>query len=317
MGYICSKKMVVAIETWIRFYNPDDLDDETRTELLSMSAATIDRYLCEYKKTLSRKKRTGTRPANRRIKALVPIKDFDFKADCPGHFEADTVAHCGDSLSGKHIWSLTITDVYSGWTENRAIFGKMGIDVLDAICNIEYKLPFKIKSFNTDNGTEFLNQSLIMHFGGGTLEERRKVAFTRSRAYKKNDNCHVEQKNFTHVRELFGYERFDKEELVFKMNEIYKLYHNVLQNFFIPQLKLVSKQRIGAKYKRQYEKPKTPYQRLLESPSLTMRQKADLKRIYRELDPFELKKQLSIKLREFFKYKKSLEVEFEDDRWVA
>jgi hypothetical protein len=122
-------------------------------------------------------------------------------------------------------------------------------------------------------------------------ENHRKVLFTRSRAYKKNDNCHVEQKNWTHVREIFGYDRFDNEDLVPLMNEIYTQYYNILSNFFVPQLKLIKKTRVGAKYIRKYDSPMTPYQRLMQSQDLSMRQKEALKRKYESLNPFELKRE--------------------------
>lgn len=298
MGQICSKKMVCALQTWLAYYEPDDFTDRTREELLSMSAATIDRYLKSYKAQIGRRKRSGTK-SNKSLKNIIPLKDFDHKPSVPGHIEADTVAHCGDSLSGKFVWSLTLTDVATGWTENRAIFGKHSDDVLSAITNIQSALPFDILSFNTDNGTEFLNRNLILHFAQGDFSQKQEILFTRSRAYRKNDNCHVEQKNFTHVRELFGYERLDRAELVTAMNNIYRNYFNLLQNFFIPQLKLKNKVRIGAKYKRSYDRPQTPYERMLESTGLNMGQKEWLRRRFKELNPFELQEQLKREMSKF------------------
>lgn len=283
MGEMCSKKMVQALRTWLKYYEDPDCDDEIREELLSMSSASIDRYLKNYKASLGRKKRTGTKPG-KMFKNIIPLKSFDTNISEPGHIECDTVAHCGDSLSGKFVWSLTFTDVHSGWTENRAIFGKDSDEVLSAIMDIKFKLPFPIITFNTDNGSEFLNRNLYLYF-----DSQKDVQFTRSRPYKKNDNAHVEQKNWTHVREYFGYERFDLIEQAEHMNVVYKLYLNALNNFFVPQTKLIEKVRVGSKIVKKYDKPKTPFDRLLESKSLTMRQKENLRRQYELLNPIELR----------------------------
>jgi len=306
LGRINSKKMVAAFPVWLDFYDRQDFNEEIRAEIMSMSHATIDRYLQKYRNQFARRKRTGTQRAKTFLNT-IPIKEMDFKSQKPGSFQADTVAHCGNSLSGTFIWSLTVTDEYSGWTENRAIYGKNGGTVTSAFASILWSLPFKAHQINTDNGTEFINDQLQKF-----LVEDQKLKFTRSRAYKKNDNAHVEQKNFTHVRELFGYDRFDKEELTFVMNEIYKDYFNVLWNFFIPQQKCIKVERVGSRYRRAYDIPKTPYQRLIESSELSVYQKEQLKEKYKSLNPIELKRELNDQLARFkriienkseFKYK--------------
>lgn len=205
-------------------------------------------------------------------------------------------------MSGKFAWSLTFTDVYSGWTENRATYGKDSDEVLSAIMDIQFKLPFPVLSFNTDNGTEFLNRNLYMHFSEDKL-----IELTRSRPYKKNDNCHVEQKNWTHVRENLGYERYDLVEQVEIMNVIYKLYLNNLYNFFVPQLKLIEKVRMGSKIVKKYDQPKPPYQRLLESSYLTMGQKEELRRKYRLLNPIELREIIKRQIIKLNRYKQEIE----------
>lgn len=306
MGEICSKKMVQALKTWLKYYEDDDCDDDIRDELMSMSHASIDRYLRAYKASLGRKKRTGTRPG-KMFKNVIPLKSFDKNIDRPGHIEADTVAHCGDSLSGKFAWSLTFTDVYSGWTENRVTYGKDSDEVLSAIMDIKFKLPFPIITFNTDNGTEFLNRNLYLYFS-----DKKEIEFTRSRPYKKNDNAHVEQKNWTHVRESFGYERFDKTEQVEMMNVIYKLYLNNLYNFFVPQFKLIEKVRIGSKIVKKYDKPKTPYQRLLECEFLTMGQKEELRRKYKTLNPVKLREIIKRQTTKLNQFKSEVELELEN-----
>ena len=294
MGRICSKKMVAAFPVWLNFYQAQGFNFKVRSELLAMSYSTIDRYLKAYKTQFARRKRTGTVKA-KRFMNVIPIKKFDEKNIGPGHLQADTVAHCGSSLSGQFIWTLTVTDEYSGWTENRASLGKDACGILTAICQATWKYPMDIKSFNTDSGTEFINHKLQEYL------DSRGILFTRSRPYRKNDNCYVEQKNFTHVREIFGYKRYDKEELVQAMNQIYADYFNVLNNFFVPQLKCVEVTRIGSKYRRKYDKPKTPYQRLLESSQVSNFQKDQLIKKYKSLNPIQLKKDINNLMKRFKK----------------
>lgn len=274
---------------------------------MCMSAATIDRYLKSYKAQFARRKRTGTK-SNKRFSNIIPIKDLESSVKAPGHLQADTVAHCGNSLSGTFIWTLTVTCEHSGWTMNRAIFGKYGDEVTSAMYGILRDTPFKVHSMNTDSGTEFINDKLK------SMLESKQIEFTRSRPYRKNDNCYVEQKNFTHVRELFGYERFDQQELVFIMNHIYKNYFNLLHNFFIPQLKCTEIKRVGAKYVRKYDSPKAPYQRLIESNLLTRYEKKKSRDQYNNFNPIKLKKELNDQMKRFrrllngkseFKYKYS------------
>jgi len=302
MQQMNSKKMVSALPHWLSFY---DCGECVKQELLSMSHATIDRKLKVFRVSLERRQRSGTRPGS--LRHIIPIKPFDYNINEPGFVEADTVAHCGGSLAGDFIWSLTLTDVYSGWTENRGVWGRGASGVVDAIRNIEAVLPFEIKAFNSDNGSEFLNHHLIRYFSPDGEKPRLKQLMTRSREYKKNDNAHVEQKNFTHVRELFGYDRFDDPKLLDLMNDIYTNDHTLLQNFFIPQVKLESKLRVGSKYKRKYTKPVTPYQRIINCPSIPQEIKDKLTDHYKTLNPLLIQKSLQNNLNNFFRllYKKS------------
>jgi hypothetical protein len=231
------------------------------------------------------------------IKNKIPIKLLDEDVKEPGYMEADTVAHCGNSLAGEFINSLTMTDLFSAWTENRATWTKESKRVRSQISDIERSLPFKIKGFASDNGNEFFNHELHDFFDKRPV----KVEIVRRRPYKKNDNAHVEQKNWTHVRELFGYERFDHVDLVDLMNEIYKFYWNPLWNFFNPVMKLESKTRVGGKLIKKHDEPKTPYQRLLESNHLTDVDKTVLKTRFERLNPFQLRMELEKKLKWFFK----------------
>jgi hypothetical protein len=180
---------------------------------------------------------------------------------------------------------------------------KRGLLVKGDLKDIERNLPFDLLAMNADSDSEFMNKVLLQY-----TNHRQRVGFTRSRTYKKNDNCYVEQKNFTHARELFGYERFEEEHLVDLMNEIYKEYWNPLQNYFLPTFKLKEKIRIGARIKKAYNMPKAPYQRLLGSKHLTPQQKEDFIARKCQLNPFDLKKNLEIKLKEFFEQVRKIDI---------
>jgi hypothetical protein len=215
----------------------------------------------------------------------------------PGYMEADTVAHCGSSLAGEFGNSLTMTDLCSGWTENRATWTKLAEKIVPQFKDIEDRLPFTLIGLATDNGSEFLNDKVLEY-----LKNRQApVNMVRRRPYKKNDNAHVEQKNWTHVRQLFGYDRIEDPILIPLMNEIYRAYWNPLQNFFTPVLKLKTKERIGGHIKKIYDEPKSPYRRLLDSPYVPEDEKAKLKDAFSLKNPIYLKKELDKKLKDFFK----------------
>jgi len=211
--------------------------------------------------------------------------------------EADTVAHCGNSLAGDFIWSLTLTDIHTGWTECRAMWNNGAAGVIQQIENIQAGLPFELKGFDCDNGSEFLNHHLVRYF---SEHKPRKIRFTRARPYKKNDNAHVEQKNWSHVRQLLGYDRLDNPKLVELINDLYRNSWSLLQNHFGPTLKLLQKKRINSKYYKKYDNPKTPYQRLLEAEQVSENSKDTLKKQHQLLDPFKLRQQIDRQLKTIF-----------------
>lgn len=292
MGRLCGKNMVAAIPLWLP-RSPESYPENIRKKLESVSASTIDRLLAPYKS--SNPKGLSTTKASK-LKHRIPMRTLDAEAKCPGVVNGDTVAHCGDNIAGDYMNSLTVVDLFSGWTVNRAIWKKEAEGTLNQIKKVEAALPFNLIEFFSDNGNEFINFELESYF------EKRiaPVNFRRTRAYKKNDGCYVEQKNFTHVRKLFGYVRVPLPQLVTLANEIYQVYWNPLQNFFIPSMKLIKKERVGAKTIKQYDEPKTPYQRLLDSGYLTTLQRKSLIQRYNQLNPFFLRKELDIKLKIFF-----------------
>jgi hypothetical protein len=208
------------------------------------------------------------------------------------------VAHCGESASGDYVWSLTFTDVLSQWTENRACFNKGGHAVCARVASMEAGLPFPILGFDCDNGSEFLNHHLVAHF----LGRPRKVAFTRSRPYRKNDNPRVEQKNWTHVRQLVGYGRLEDPRQAEMLDALYRELWNPWRNFFSPAMRLVEKRREGSKTHRRYDKPQTPFDRLKASGKVQAAKIAALQRQMDALDPFDVKQQIESRLRALLRW---------------
>ena len=304
MERISGKRMKAALAIWLPFYKAQDFTTDLRQQLLKMSPATLERWIQRAQKRFEKGKSTTTRPKFFRYK--IPLFDGVTRdISYPGHVHADTVAHCGESLIGQFANTLTVTDRLSQWTENAALPNKEAKNMKLALIKVEERIPFRLRSFQNDCGTEFLNYTVVDYF------ERRPhpVSVVRSRPYHKNDNAHVEQKNFTHVREIFGYERYTGEELVNRMNSIYENLWNPLNNFFLPSMRLETKTRIGARIKKKYEKPKTPYQRLMECRHLDDISKARLKRTYESLNPFDLKRELERQLDEFFRLARRQKIE--------
>jgi len=288
MRYMCSKRMVAALPLWLNYY---DCPEEVKKHLLEMSPATMDRLL-KFSRTSWRKGKSSTK-SGAFIKSMIPLELLTERAPKPGFVEADTVVHCGNTMLGKYANTLTITDLFSGWTENRATWTKDSDAVLAKVSEIRGAMPFIMLGFATDNGTEFINYKMVNYMKN---KKNGVVKFIRRRPYRKNDNAHVEQKNNTHVRQLFGYSRLDSRELIELMNDIYKNYWGVFNNFFCPVMKLEKKVRIGGRIKKIYDKPKTPYQRLIDSGFLTELQENNLKITMQGLNPIELHKSLEKKM---------------------
>lgn len=294
---MCSKRLKVALALWLPHYDKE-LPEIVKTQLLMISPATIDRLLKPHRARYKRHGLSGTKPGYL-LKNQIPIKTDHWDVTQPGFMEADTVAHCGPSIAGDYVWSITLTDIASSWTEIRATWNKGAEGVVEQIKNIEKNLPFPLLGFDCDNGSEFLNWHLIRYFSEARAQD---IQFTRSRPYRKNDNAHVEQKNWSHVRHLFGYDRFDNPMLVDLMNALYQTEWSLYQNHFMPTQKLIKKEKINSKYYRKYDKAKTPYQRLLDSPAVACSTKMELAVLHQRLNPFELKKVIEKKLKTIFKY---------------
>ncbi|MGK5088228.1 integrase, partial [Bdellovibrionota bacterium FG-2] len=269
MERISARRMKAAYPDWLPKCEDPRVTPHVCLILEAMSASTLERILAEIRKAARASNGLSTTSVgspSRFMKNKIPLNTFDAKIDRPGFLQADTVAHCGTSVEGQYLNTITLTDIDSAWTENRGIFTKKAHEVRRQFIDFEHTFPFEMLAVNVDNGSEFINTLMVnfMRRENG----KKPIQFTRSRAYKKNDNCYVEQKNFTHVRELFGYERMEDPALVGLMNEIYKTCWNPLLNFFIPTFKLKEKIRIGARIVKKYDKPLTPYERLMKSPHL-------------------------------------------------
>jgi len=294
---MCSKKLKAAILLWLPHYEQEygALPESVKTQLLAISARSIDRLLRPVRAQSARRRLCGTKPGTL-LKNQISIRTEHWDITRPGFVEADTVAHCGNTLAGDFVWSLTLTDILSGWTENRATWNKGALGVMTQIEDIEAQLPFPILGFDCDNGSEFLNHYLHRYLANRPSPAQ----FTRSRPYHKNDSAHVEQKNWTHVRQLFGYDRFDKPQLVDLMNNLYHNEWRIFQNFFCPTLKLKEKQRINSKYIKKYHPPATPCQRLLESDHVSIETKDRLITTFLNTNPFDLRKTIQAKLKMIF-----------------
>jgi hypothetical protein len=293
---MCSKRLKAALPVWLPFYEQKlgKLTERVRKNLLRISPATIDRLLKKTRARYPGKGLCGTRPG-RLLKVQIPIRTDNHDIDRPGFLEADTLAHCGTSMAGSFIWSITFTDIFSQWTQNCAVWNKGSTDVVREVEALEKGLPFELQGFDVDNGSEFLT----FHLWRYLLDRPRPIPMTRSRAYRKNDQAHVEQKNWTHVRQLLGYQPLEDPQLIPLINDLYHTW-GLFHNCFCPTLKLLSKTRKGSKTLRKYSKPLTPYQRLLDSAHLTQEQKAKLRAQYHQLNPLDLKDQVEQKLKLVF-----------------
>ena len=295
----CGKRLVPILRQWLPYYERrfERLSRGHRKLLGQVSAATLDRLLTPARAAHVRG-RCGTKPGSL-LRSEIPIRTGTWDLTRPGYLEADSVAHCGGSLAGDFIWSLTYTDILSGWTEGGAVWNKGAAGVLAATQEVEARLPFALLGFDSDNGGEFLNHHLWSY-----LRERKPaVEFTRSRPYHSDDNAHVEQKNWTWARQLLGYSRLEDPELVGPISALYREVWAPWQNFFLPCFKLKEKWRQGSHWRKRYELPRTAYHRLCAPGILALKERRQLRDRYETLDPFALKEELETKLKQILKVK--------------
>lgn len=270
---------------------------EIREKLLSISAATMKRYFRRAREQAGHGLST-TRPGST-LRTEIPIRVESFWDEkIPGKMATDTVAHCGTSTEGQYVNSLDMVCPVTHWTAQRATWGKGHSGILEQTKDIEEKLPFPLIGLHVDNGSEFINHAYIRHF---TLEpHREKFSFTRSRAYHKNDNCHVEQKNWSVVRRYLGYDRLDFAELVPMINDLYDKELYLYLNHFCRTFKLERKVAIKSRYRRVYGPPETPYERVIASSYVSQESKDRLIEEHKSLDPVFLKMEIEQKLKKIF-----------------
>jgi hypothetical protein len=290
----CSKRLKAILPSWLPKYNEyfGKLDEEVNKALLTISPATIDRILKPVRIQYHKRGKSTTKPGTL-LRKQIPINTNQWEEWRPGFLEADTVAHCGDSLMGMFAYTIDFVDIATGWTEQRAVWGKGEKGVLEQIKDVEKMLPFPLRGFDSDNGSEFLNYHLFRHF----TQRKQPIKFTRSRAYHKDDNALIEQKNWTHVRQWLGYQRLDNPKVVPLMNNLYRNEWRLFHNFFLSSVKLIEKERIGSKTIKKHDAPKTPYQRIMESPYIAKEAKLSFTKQLELLNPFELNNIMQLKLK--------------------
>ena len=289
MDCICGKRLAPVMDAIIgklEQFGEISLEEKVRGKLLRISAATIDRLVAGERRKQTIKGRSNTKPGTL-LRNQIPVRTFsEWNEKKPGFTEIDLVGHDGGDVSGDFIQTLDVTDVCTTWTETEAVRNKAQVWVFDALKDIRQRLPFPLLGIDSDSGGEFINNHLFRYC------KKEEITFTRGRSYRKNDSCFVEQKNYSVVRRAVGYARYDTEEELLTINKLYQRLR-LYTNFFQPSMKLVEKTRIGSRVTKKYDKPMTPYQRVLGSEHVSADAKETLKRQYTTLNPASLKRQIT------------------------
>jgi hypothetical protein len=281
-GYPWSLRLKALLPLWLpwaraRFRLPPALE----AQLLRLSPRQIDRRLAPYRRPGRTGRFGGTKPGTL-LKHHIPLRTDRWDVTVPGFTEIDLVAHCGESGDGEFAHSLNLTDIHTTWVETRAVLGRGQHAVQAALATMRQALPFALRGIDSDNGSEFINAHLYRYCQATGIQ------FTRGRPYKKDDNAHIEQKNWTHVRKLMGYVRYDSPAARDAMNALYGHELRLFQNLFLPSVKLVRKTRVGARIRRVYDRPQTPFDRVLACPEADPGKVAALRALRPQLDPFAL-----------------------------
>lgn len=297
LNYLCGKRLVAIMPELIaklEQFGELRLTPLTKEKLLRISAASIDRLLQPERRKQQLRRRSHTKPGTL-LKHQIPIRTFaEWDEDRPGFAEIDLVAHDGGLALGDYCQTLDLTDICTGWTETEAVPNKAQVWVFEAIQTIRARLPFPLLGLDSDNGSEFVNKELLRYC------QQERLTFTRARPYRKNDNCYVEQKNYSVVRQTVGYQRFDTAAELMVLKQLYATLR-LYTNFFQPTMKLKSKERMGSRVKKNYHAPQTPYQRVLASTEVTAADKKKLQCQYQALNPAALKRQLDKYRKELFR----------------
>jgi hypothetical protein len=296
-GYLCAVRLKAALPQWLPWLRQRvALTRAHERQLLAISARQIERRLKPRKQTLKRTLYGTTRPGSL-LKHQIPIKTDQWDVTQPGYLEIDLVSHSGASAQGEFLYTLDAVDIQTGWVERQAVLGKGRHGIVAALRAMASRLPFALRGIDSDNGSEFINDQLW----GFCQEVQPPIQFTRSRPYKKDDNAHIEQKNWTHVRKLVGWERYDSAEAWAALNALYTELR-LFQNLFQPSMKLVRKTRHGSRLRRHYDRPQTPWARLLASSEVDPAKVAALTRLLARTDPFALSARIDAQLEQVWAF---------------
>lgn len=294
-GYPWSVRLKALLPAWMPWIRKRfRVRAEIEKQLVSISARQMDRRLA-VQKTQRRRRIYGRTKPGYLLKHQIAVKTDSWDVRVPGFTEVDLVSHSGDSGAGDFAHTLNVTDIHTAWTESRAVLGRGEEAVQRALEEIRRGLPFALLGVDSDNGSEFINWHLK------TWCEQQGIQLTRGRPYKKDDNAHVEQKNWTHVRKLLGWERYDTHEAVAAMNHLYGQELRLWLNLFLPSVKLVKKMRVGSKVRRVYDQPRTPLERVRACPQADGEKVARLEELRKRLDPFQLGQVVERKLQQISK----------------
>jgi hypothetical protein len=292
-GYPWSARLKALLPSWLPHARRHiAISEETEQRLRAMSPRQMDRCLGPQKREVRRRLYGRTKPGTL-LKHHIPLKTDRWDVEEPGFSEVDLVSHSGDCAEGEFAYSVNLTDIDSAWVETRAVLGKSQVRVQEALAQMRAQLPFRLQGIDSDNGSEFINAHLYRYC------QAEGIQFTRGRPYKKDDNAHIEQKNWTHVRKLLGYERYDTVAALDAINDLYADVR-LLQNLFLPSVKLVEKTRVGSRLRRTYDAPQTPVDRLLMGGKGDAAKVAALVRQRARLDPFALAARVDRKLERVF-----------------
>jgi len=281
-GYPWSVRLKALLPLWLPWARPRfRLTPTLEAQLLRLSPRQMDRRLAAYRRPGATGRYGRTKPGTL-LKHHIPLRTDRWDVTVPGFTEIDLVAHSGESGDGEFAHSLNLTDIHTTWVETRAVLGRGQHAVRAALEAMRQTLPFRLQGIDSDNGSEFINAHLVRYC------EHHGIQFTRGRPYKKDDNAHIEQKNWTHVRKLVGYVRYDSPEAVAALNALYQHELRLFQNLFLPSVKLVRKTRVGARIRRVYDRPQTPFERVQACPEAVPVRVAHLQHLRATLDPFAL-----------------------------
>jgi hypothetical protein len=294
-GYPWSVRLRAVLPGWMPWIRKRfGVSPAVEKQLLQISPRQIDRRL-QAQKTQRKRRIYGRTKPGYLLKHQIPVKTDRWDVQIPGFTEVDLVLHSGNSASGEFAHTLNVTDIHTTWTESRAVLGRGEQAVQQALNRIAEVLPFRLQGVDSDNGSEFIN----WHLKGWC--EQQKIQLTRGRPYKKDDNAHIEQKNWTHVRKLLGWERYDRHEAVEAINDLYSCELRLWLNLFLPSVKLLKKVRVGSKVRRVYDGPRTPLERVKACPEANAERVAWLQEQRKRLDPFQLARIIDRKLERIYR----------------